>query len=824
MLHDVRSVVRLLARSRGFAATAILTLALGIGTTSAIFSVVDGVLFRPVPFPDDERLAMVWETDRDSGTSHEPGAWPDFIDFQQRATRLDALAGVIAGEATLTPDRGDPVRLAGLVVTRELLPLMGVTPLLGRTFTADDERLGGPAVVLISEQLWERLFQRDPGVLGRTIRLDQRPYSVVGVVPAGADFGVHQVLAAADYSRGFVDRDARSQVDVWSPLQPDPKQLVRDTHPLLMIGRLAPGATFGAAQDELAAIAADLERTYESNKARGVYVEPLNDVIFGPTEMPLLVLLAAVGVVLLIACANVANLLLARNTSRRREVAVRTALGADLRQLARLFVIENLVLSGIATALGVALAFALVGALVALAPPEVPRLALVAVNGRVVGLAVLISALVALAFGALSLAQSRRKDLRVALDADEGRGATAGPGSRATRAALVVSEVALAVALVVGAGLLIKSFWRLQQVDPGFDPSGVLKVEFELPSARYVSPTDRWPNIVAVHRFHDALLARSAALPGVESAAIAASHPLNPGFTNSFVIVGREQESRDLPEMSMRHVSPEYFRTLRVRLLRGRFLDERDSPEAPPVVVINDAAAGRLFADRDPVGQQIRFWGVTWTIVGVVGDEKFHGLGEATPIAAYTPVAQAPPRAGAVLLVRASGDPARLAAPVREAFADLDAGLAVFGVEPLSTTLSGSVSTERFLMMVLILFAGLSLSLAAVGIYGVLNYTVAERTRELGIRLALGASPASVTQLVVGQGARLTLAGLAIGLLLAALFSRLLSGLLFGVTTTDFWTFTMVIPALGAIAVIATWIPVRRATRVDALALFHSSR
>jgi putative ABC transport system permease protein len=824
MLHDLRSVVRQLARSRGFATTAILTMALGIGTTAAVFSVVDGVLFRPMPFPDADRLVMVWETDRDTGTSHEPGAWPDFIDFQQRAKRLDAFAGIIAGEATLTPDHGDPVRLAGLVVTRDLLPLVGVTPLVGRTFTADDERLGGPSVVLISERLWERDFQRDPRALGRTIRLDERPHEVIGVVPDGADFGVLQVLAAADYSRGFVDRDARSVVDVWVPLQPDPKRLVRDTHPLLMLGRLSPGATIGAAQEEIAAIAADLERTYESNKARGVYLEPLTAVIFGPTEMPLLVLLAAVGVVLLIACANVANLLVARNTARRREVAVRTALGADMTHLARLFVVENLVLSVIATMLGVALAFALVRGLISVAPPEVPRLALVGINTRVIALAAGISAIVTLAFGALSLVQVRRKDLRLALDADDTRGATAGPGSRATRSMLVVSEVALAVVLIVGAGLLIKSFWRLQQVDPGFDPTGVLKVEFQLPSARYSSPSDRWPNIAAVHRFHASILERTAAMPGVESAAIATSHPLNPGFTNSFVIVGREQESRDLPEMSMRHVSPAYFRTLRVNLVRGRFLEERDGTDAPPVIVINAAAAQRLFPDRDPVGQRIGFWGVTWTIVGVVGDEKFQGLGKATPIAAYTPIAQAPPRGGVVLLVRASGDPVRLAPALRSAFAALDPAVALFGLEPLSHTVSGSVSTERFLMVVLVLFAGLSLSLAAVGIYGVLNYTVTERTRELGIRLALGASPSSVTQLVVGHGARLTLAGLVIGLLLAALFSRMLAGLLFGVSTTDFWTFTLVIPTLGAIALIATWIPVRRATKVDALVLFHSSR
>jgi predicted permease len=821
MLQDLRYAVRLLARSPGFALPAIVTLTLGIGVSAAIFTVVDGVLFRPVPFPDGERLVMVWETDRDSGTSHEPGAWPDFVDFQQRSTRVDAFAGVIAGEATLTPDSGEPQRLAGLIVTREFLPLLGVAPLTGRAFTSEDERLGGAAVVLISERLWERVFQRDPGVLGRTLRLDERAHTVIGVVPDGADFGVLQVLAAADYSRGFADRNPRSRVDLWVPLQPDPKRLVRDTHPLLMIGRLAPGATVASAQDELASIAADLERTYASNRARGVHVEPLSDVIFGPTRAPLLVLLAAVGLVLLIACANVANLLLARNAARAREVAVRSALGAAHPQLARQFLIENLVLSGIATGLGVLLAIALLWTLVALAPPDVPRLALAAVNARMLGVAIVVSTIVALAFGAIPMMQARRKDLRSTLNAENTRTATGGPASGLTRAALVVVEVALSVVLVVGAGLLMKSFWLLQRVDPGFDPSGVLKAEFQLPSARYVSATDRWPNIVAVHRFYETALALVEAIPGVESAAIASSHPLNRGSTNSFVIVGREEESRDLPEISTRQVSPGYFRTVGTKLVRGRLLDDRDGSSAPPVVVINEAAASRVFAGRDAIGQQIAFFGVRWTIVGVVGDEKFHGVAASTPIAAYSPVAQAPPRGGAVLLARTTSEPASLAAPVRVAISSIDPALAIFGVEPLSHTLAGSIGRERFVMLLLLLFAAVSLALAAVGIYGVLNCTVAERTREIGIRIALGASAQSVTQLVFGQGLRLTGAGLVAGLILAILFARALSGLLFGVTATDAGTLASVVALLGLVGAIATWLPVRRAVSINPVELLR---
>jgi putative ABC transport system permease protein len=814
LLQDARYAIRLLGRNPGFAAAAILTLTLGIGATTAIFSVVDAVLLRPVPFPEPDRLIMVWETDRDSDTSHEPGAWPDFVDFQQQSRQVDRFAGLIADETTLTPDRGEPMRLASLHVTHELLPLVGVRPLAGRSFTTDDDRMGGPAVVMISERLWERLFQRDPAAIGRTLRLDDRPRTIVGVAPARADFGVLQVLAAADYGRGFADRDPRSQVDVWAPLQANPKELVRDTHPLLMIGRLAPGATVATAQKELAAIAADLERTYPSNKARGVFIEPMRRVIFGPTEPALLVLLAAVGVVLLIACVNVANLLLARGTGRRREVAVRTALGAGTQQLARQFIVENLLLTLTSGVLGVAAAYAGLRVLLALAPPEVPRLATVGIDARVLALALGVSVVIGLVFGVLPVLQARRSNLQGALNTEDARGASGGREGRVTRSALVVAEVALAVVLVTGATLLIRSFWKLQQVDPGFDATGVLKAEFELPSSRYRFGV--WPDIVPIHRFNAALLARVSALPGVEAAAIAGSHPLNAGFTNSFVIVGREQESRDFPEMSMRGVTPGYFRTLRLPIVRGRALEDRDGPKEPAVVVINEAAANRFFPNEDPIRQQIAFWGVRRTIVGVVGNERFHGVSEAAPIAAYMPIAQAP-RGGGSLLVRTSGDPGALASAVRASFSEIDPGLAVYGVEPLAYTLSESIGTPRFLMLLLLIFAALALVLAAIGIHGVLSYAVAQRTREIGIRMALGASSRSVTRLVVGHGATLTVGGLVAGLALGVVFARSLSGLLFGIEPTDVASFTAVLAVLAAVAAVSIWIPARRAVRVDPL-------
>ena len=817
MVNDLRYAARLLGRNPGFAASAILTLTLGIGMTTAIFSVVDAVLLRPIPFPDPDRLVMVWETDRDTGTSHEPGSWPDFVDFQQRSRQIDRFAAVVAGDVTLTSDAGEPARLARLSVTHEFLPLVGVTPLVGRPFTPDDDRVGGPNVMLISERVWDRVFQRDPAVVGRTLRLDDVPRSVIGVVPSGTDFGILQILSAADYSRGFADRDARSRVDVFLPLQANATELVRDTHPLLILGRLAPGATAASAQDELAAIAADLERVYPENKARGVFIEPVRQVIFGPTRPALLLLFAAVGLVLLIACVNVANLLLVRGTGRRREVAVRAALGGSTAQLARQFIVENLLLTGVSAALGIGVAFVGLRLLLALAPADVPRLAAVAIDLRVLGVALAISVVVGIIFGALPVLQSRRIDLQSAMNTADTRGATSSRDGRLLRGALVIAEVALAVVLLIGAGLLIKSVWRLQQVDPGFDASGVLKVEFELPASRYPFNFRDWPDIQSIHRFNAALLSRAGTLPGVESVAIAGSHPMSAGFTNSFAIVGREAESREYPEMSMRGVTPGYFRTVRLRLVRGRLLQDSDVTGGMPVLVINEAAADRLFAGRDPVAEQLAFWGVTWTIVGVVGNEHFHGLTKAAPIAAYVSLAQAPTRGGQSLLVRTAGDPSAISGAVRAAIGEIDPALATFGIEPLAATLSASIGTERFLRLVLVIFAALALVLAAVGIHGVLSYTVAQRTREIGIRIALGASSRGVTRLVLGQGLLLTLSGLAIGLVLAAAVARSLAGLVYGVQPTDPATFAGSLVVLASVAAIAIWLPARRAVRVDPL-------
>ena len=820
-LLDLRHAARLFVSNRGFTTVAVLTLALGIGATTAIFSVVDAVLLRSTPLPDTGHLAVVWETDRQSGTTREPGSLPDFLDYRERARTVTSLSAFAAFEANLTLEKGEPQRLQAIAVSETFLPMIGVQPLNGRAFSGADMRPGAPPVIIVSAGLARRLFPGETSIVGRDLRVDGQPSTIVGVMPDGADFGVFQVLRAAAYSRSFADRAARAEVDLWQPLQGTPQSLPRSTHPLFMLGRVNDG--WAAVQRELAVIAADLERAYPDNAARGVFVEPLETVVFGPVRPALLVLLAAVGLVLLVACANVANLLLARGTARRREVAVRLAIGATRRQLARQFAAEGVLLTIAAGLLGVFLAIYGVRGLVALAPADLPRVADAAVNLRVLFVTLAVALGAGFGFGLLPTLQAHRLDVQSALKADGGQ-ATAFRGERVPlRSALVVSEFALAVTLVIGAALLIESFWRLHQVSPGFDTHGVLKAEYQLPPDRYPVDFKRFPDFAEMHAFSHGLLAQTAALPGVRAVAIAGNHPLDPGFTTSFSVVGREAESRSFPEMSIRRVTPGYFATMGVPLVRGRLLRDADSTKAPAVLLVNEAAARRFFATQDPLGKQIRFWGALRTVVGVVGDERFHGLADPAPPAVYTPLDQAPSVNGAgVLLLRVEGPPAHAAAAVRAAIREQDAGLAIFGLEPLEDTLARSVAERRFTMLVLGLLAAVALVLAAVGIHGVLSYTVGQRTREIGIRVALGAHPGRLRRLVMFEGMRLACAGAVLGVAMALALSRLLAALLYGVGATDAATFVAVPVALCVVALAASYLPARRATRVDPISAIRT--
>jgi predicted permease len=809
--QDLGYALRLYRARPGFTLAAVLSLAMAIGFNTAIFSIVDGVLLRPAPLADFDRLMLVWETDRHTGTTREPASVPDFVDYRLQTQTFNSLGALIAREANLTMPGLDPARLAALAVTADLLPLAGVTPLHGRLIDRDDERLGR-AVALISASLWDRLFARDPGAVGRVILIDEQPLDVVGVVPDATDFGVLQVLSSAAYSRSFADRGTRMRVDVWVPLQPNASTLPRSTHPAFMVGKLAPGVSVAEAQEEMTRLAADLEAAYPADNAgRGAHVEPLADIVFGPVRPAFFALLGAVGLVLLVACANVANLLLAQGEARRSEVGIRAALGAGRARLASQFLTEALVLTLVAGVLGVALAFAGFDWLVSLAPADVPRLAGASIDLRVLVVALGVTMLIGLVFGAVPTVQAGR-----AAPAAGGRGTAGGRRRTRARATLVVAELALAVMLVAGAGLLLRSFAALRAIDPGFERRGVVKAEYQLPRTRYPVDFSVFPDFKEQHAFTRALIERVRQVPGVAAVAVAGNHPLDPGFTNSFDVVGREAEARAWPEISVRRVTEGYFQTVGLSSVEGRLLAAGDTTTSAPVVVINEAARDRFFPDGAALGHEMTLWGTARRIVGVVGNEKFQGLTADAPIALYAPLSQTPSTNGAgVLLVKTAGDIASVQAALPRVVRELDPMLAVFGVEPLTDTVSRTTAEQRFTMTLVGLFAAIALGLAALGVHGVLSYAVAQRTREIGIRIALGAHPQAVRRRVVADGLLLSGIGLAVGLAGALALARLFASLLYGVSATDPITLAGVAGVLGLVAVLASYLPARAATRVD---------
>ena len=624
-----------LQRSLGFTLVAVTTLALGIGANTAIFSVIDGVLLRPIPFHDAERLVVVWETDRTSGTSREPAAWPDYVDFARDARTLGASAALAGMETSYTPGEGEPERLSTMAVTHTIFPLLGVGALRGRSFTAEEDAPGGAPVVMLGERFWRGRFNADPAVIGRVIRLDDVPRQVVGIVPAGSDFGLDQIHTRADY-RGQAYSGV-GDVAVWIPLQGSEAAYSRDTHPFFVVARLADGASFASASDELDGIALRLERAFRSNTARGVHLETLQDVVFAPVRPILFLLLGAVALVLLVACVNVANLLLARGAVRAREVAVRAALGASVARLARQFLGESLLLSLVGAIAGVLLAWVGLRLLLVFAPADLPRVGDVGINATVLLATLGVSLLVGLAFGLVPTLQALGVGVNLTLKG-EGRGSSTGVRRRRVREWLVVTELALSVTLVLCAGLLVRSVAFALRVDPGFDADGVLKDEYSLPVARYPRDFRRYPDWPATQHFTREVLQRVLAIRGVQSATIASAHPLDGGSASSFAVVGREAEAKDWPEITIRQVSPGYSVTMGNRLRRGRLLEEGDDASAPRVALVNESAVRRFFGDRDPIGQSINFWGMPRRIVGVVSDERFrrHTTGSKLPVALCT--------------------------------------------------------------------------------------------------------------------------------------------------------------------------------------------
>ncbi len=794
--QDLRYALRRVRASPGFTLVAVLTLGLGMAAAAAIFSVVNGVLLRPLPWRDPSRLVIVWENDRVSGTVREPSSVPDYYDFRERSHSFQDLAFFLTQDRNLMQRGRDPERVHVADVSHALLQVLGVQPLLGRDLTAADDLPGAPRVVLVAERFWRERLGGERSVIGTELLVDDSASVIVGVVPQELEF-------------------PDAGVRIWEPAQLQPSSLPRATHPITVLGRLRPGVALAAAQSDMAGVAARLEQEYaRSNAGRGVFVEPLLDVVFARSRPALLVLLGGVGLLLLIACANVANLLLARGVARAREVAVRATLGAGRGRLARQFLVEGLVLALASALVGVVLAGVGLRGLVALLPADMPRADLVSIDVRVLAVAALVSALVGIGFGLLPTLQARRLNLQAVLKAESDRGALPGQARQHARRLLVVAEVAVSVVLVMGAALLVRTVAALRAVDPGFRADHVLRMEVQLPDSRYPRDYRIHPNWPRQQRFYADLLERLARLPGAQSAALSAYSPMAAGFTNSFVIAGREAEVATQPEIAVRAVTANYMRTLRVPVLDGRDLSEGDGPQAPKVALLNQAAVRRFFPDGRALGQHVTFWGATREIVGVVGNEHFYGLDASAPPAIYLALPQAPFNSASIL-VHTLADPLSLAPQVLAAVRATDPELAVFDIATLDATVLRSIARERSTMRLLGAFALVALLLALIGVHGVLSYTVSQRARELGVRMALGASRGDVLRLVLRQGLSLAVLGVLIGLVIALAGTRLLSGLLWGVSATDAATFAAVALLVLLVAATATWLPARRALRID---------
>ena len=797
LLQDIRYGMRMLLKNPGFTAAAVLTLALGIGANSTLFSIVNGVLLRPLPFPDPDRLVAVWENVPEKGWDREPFSYPDYSDWKEQSKSFEKMAAYCYAGAVLG-EEGSAEFVAGAAVSADLFPILKARPMLGRVFTPEEDRPGGPRVVVLGHGLWQRRFHSSPALVGREILLDGESYTVVGIMPEGFNFPL------PGSPRAF-----------WVPLATDPgtreRIELRGNHYLLSVARLRDGVGPEQAEADLDAIARRLEKAYpDTNRGMGAVVFPLHEELVGNVRHALLVLLGAVGFVLLIACANIANLLLARASSRQKEIAIRAALGAGWGRIARQLLVESLLLSLAGGAIGLLAAIWGIDLVIRLAPGPIPRVGEIGLDWRVVCFTLGVSLLT----GILSGLAPALRFARPSLDPDlrEGRGGEAeGWRRNRVRALLVVSEVALSLVLLVGAGLMLRSFQRLRGVDPGLKSDNVLTVRLSLPEARFADGARK-------AAFFERLLEQARALAGVRAAGVVYTLPLSgSNRSNSFRIPGKPAAPGGDPDASFRSISPDYLKVMGIPLLRGRVFNEQDGASAPPVALINETFARRFFPGVDPVGRFVETDEEKTQrreIVGVVGDVRFDGLDSKMGPEYYVPYPQGP-EASVTLVVRTASDPASLAPALREQVRALDPGLPLYDLRPMEDYLVGSVAPRRFNALLLGSFAAVALALAASGLYGVLAYSVVRRTREIGIRVALGAGPGDVLKLVVAQGMFLVLVGLVLGLAGALILTRFLSSLLFGVGAADPLTFAGVSALLAAVALLACLLPARRAAKVD---------
>ncbi len=794
LFQDLRYGARMLLKKPGFTVVAVITIALGIGANTAIFSVVNAVLLRPLPFEDPARLVMVWENHQGRGGPEREWLSPaDFEDWRAQNGVFTNLAAMNNWGPTLTGS-AEPEPLVGASVSHDMFALLRREPSIGRSFLAEEDQRGAPNVVVLSNELWQRRFGSDRGIIGKAISLDGANVTVVGVMPAGFKFPVIP------------------NTELWRPLRPTINpSCQRGCLVLRAIARLKPGVSFERASADLSTIAQRLEGEYpESNSKVGALLVPLQEQLVGNMRRPLMVLLGAVGFVLLIACANIANLMLARGKTREREIAIRAALGASRARVVRQLLSESGLLVLVGGTLGLLLAFWLLRLFTGLGPAGAPRFDEVGIDGRVILFTLGTAILTGLIFGLLPALNVSRPDLNNSLK--EGKGSVDGARGGRLRGALVIAEMALALMLLIGGGLLMKSFLLLQSVDPGFNPDRVLTLNLFLNRTQY-------PESPQLRNFYAQVLDRLKTTPGAQSVAAISTLPLSGNNTDtSFLIEGQPPPPpNQAPVAWFSSVSPDYFRTMELRMVKGRVFTDRDDENAPLVVVISETMARRYWPNQEPLGKRIGRGPDRWReIVGVVKDVKHFGLDSDTPPSMYFPLRQVPAR-GMTLLVRTAGPPSSITPALRTGIWSIDRNLAIAQVSTMNELVASSITQQRFILVLLGCFAVLALVLAAVGIYGVMSYAVTQRTHEIGIRMALGARSTNVLGLVLKGGMMLAVIGAAIGVAGAFALTRLMSTLLFGVTPTDTATFIGLPVGLLAVALLACYLPARRATKVDPL-------
>ncbi len=802
LLQDLRYGARMLLKQPGFTVVAVIALALGIGANTAIFSVVNAILLRPLNYKDSGRLVQINHNYPKLDLKASVSAI-GYTHYRDHCDAFEAIGAATSWPVNLT-ETGDPERLMGMAITHTFLPMLGIEPARGRVFTPEEDQPGHNRVVVLSDGLWRRRFAGDPNLVGNTIRLNGEHYTVIGVMPPSFQFG----------------REFAQQIDLFSPIAFTPEQLETNrwrSEFLFVVAKLKPSVTLLQAQAEMDTIAANIRQEYfgggDANDANswGLLLRSLREIIVGEIRPALLVLLAAVAFVLLIACANVANLLLARAALRHKEIAIRSALGAGRGRVIRQLLTESVLLATIGGALGLALAHWGIRALLSLNEDKIPRAGEIGIDARVLFFTAGVALLTGVLFGLFPALQASKSDLHAVLK----EGGRSGSARRSVRGFFVVAEVALALVLLVGAGLLLKSFQKLQEVDPGFRPEHLLTMQISLPDTKYREPQQ-------IDGFFQQVLDKIKALPGVQSAGVSTSVPMSGvNSSGSFGIEGRTTAPGEMAPWGNRwFAGASYFQTLGIPLIKGRYFDDRDVRDAPQVAIIDETMERKFWPDENPIGKRIGFQrdpqgNPIWReVVGVVGHVKHKGLEGESPVQYYIPHRQVP--SGSVFLVaRTAVDPASLAGAVRGSIQEVDRELPVFRVTTMERMVADSMTQRRFAMTLLGVFAFVALILASVGLYGVMSYSVTHRTNEIGIRMALGARVTDVLAMVVGQGMKLSLAGVGIGLAGAFALTRVMRTLLFGVSATDPLTYAVVAVVLAAVSLLACYVPARRAAKVD---------